>query len=166
MSSSSEGQKVRVIINKWRKKNIILASWLMSQQIELASTKTPQRQVIKIHSYGAKKHSCYQKDSVYFRKYVFLVYTTTEQVLYAGSDSMQKHCSVEQSLENILSFKPRSSAAYSPQIQMLKALNLQSGRFIFVCWRTIKLLGSVWKHKWFCKHQQRTIERLKRPLKW
>lgn len=43
MSSGSEEQKVRVIINNWRRKNIMLASWLMSQQIELASTKAPQR---------------------------------------------------------------------------------------------------------------------------
>lgn len=43
MSSGSEGQKVMVIINKWRRKNIMLASWLMSQPIELASTKTLQR---------------------------------------------------------------------------------------------------------------------------
>lgn len=44
----SKGQKFRVIINKCWRKNIMLAHWLMSQQIELASTKTPQRKVIKL----------------------------------------------------------------------------------------------------------------------
>lgn len=45
--SGSEGQKVMLIINNWRRKNITLASWLMSQPIELTSTETVERKVIK-----------------------------------------------------------------------------------------------------------------------
>lgn len=54
--SGSEGQKVMPIINNWRRKNITLASWLMSQSIELASTETVERKVIKTSKMKAGNH--------------------------------------------------------------------------------------------------------------
>lgn len=54
--SGSEGQKVMPIINNWRRKNITLASWLMSQSIELASTETVERKVIKTSQMKAGNH--------------------------------------------------------------------------------------------------------------
>lgn len=54
--SGSEGQKVMLIINNWRRKNITLASWLMSQPIELASTETVERKVIKTSQMKVRNH--------------------------------------------------------------------------------------------------------------
>lgn len=54
--SGSEGQKVMLIINNWRRKNITLASWLMSQPIGLASTETVERKVIKTSQMKVRKH--------------------------------------------------------------------------------------------------------------